>query len=60
MIRHIWWADFFLILKIKYKFDRIDIELIYFLKQVSTIFKLGKDNYKKYTVVILRYLKTAI
>lgn len=41
-----------LILKINYKFNRIDIELIYFLKQVSTVFKLGKDNYKQYTVII--------
>lgn len=52
MIRHIWCADLFLILKINYKFNRIDIEIIYFLKQVSTVFELGKNNYKQYTVVI--------
>lgn len=43
---------FFLILKINYKFNRIDIEINYLLKQYSTVFKLGKDNYKQYKVVI--------
>lgn len=51
MIRHVM-CRFFLILKINYKFNRIDIEIIYFLKQVSTVFELGKNNYKQYTVVI--------